>query len=247
MQFPLNPSVGSFTISSHLLFESLAFIIGYRYYLIKRNIVTDHISTENRTWIIIGAAAGAFLFSRLVGLFEEPEKIQSATLQALSNRTVVGGLLGGTWGVELVKWFLKEKQSSGDLFTLPIIFAMIIGRVGCFLAGLTDNTYGIKTTLPWGIDFGDGILRHPTNLYEILFLISLALFLNQLNKKFILNQGATFKIFIILYLLFRLLIDFIKPYSSIFANLSATQVMCCIGLIYYFKNILFPSRLFHHA
>lgn len=29
------------------------------------------------------------------------------------------------------------------------------------------------TTLPWGIDFGDSLLRHPTQLYEIVFLVIL--------------------------------------------------------------------------
>jgi hypothetical protein len=36
--------------------------------------------------------------------------------------------------------------------------------VGCFLTGLSDRTYGTPTPLPWGIDFGDGIPRHPPAL-----------------------------------------------------------------------------------
>ena len=56
----------------------------------------------------------------------------------------------------------------------PLLLGMALGRVGCHLAGLTDGTYGTATTLPWALDLGDGVARHPTNLYEIGFLLLLA-------------------------------------------------------------------------
>ncbi len=50
---------------------------------------------------------------------------------------------------------------------------MCIGRVGCFLTGLSDATCGVRTDLPWGVDYGDGVPRHPAQIYEILFLLAL--------------------------------------------------------------------------
>lgn len=51
---------------------------------------------------------------------------------------------------------------------------MAVGRLGCFFAGLPDYTYGVPTDLPWGVNFGDGVPRHPVQLYEsaamLLFL-----------------------------------------------------------------------------
>ena len=44
--------------------------------------------------------------------------------------------------------------------------ASMVGRWGCFLSGLEDQTHGTPTALPWGHDFGDGMLRHPVQLYE---------------------------------------------------------------------------------
>lgn len=76
-----------------------------------------------------------------------------------STTTVVGGLLGGLVGVELSKKIIGVRTSSGDLFSYPLILGMMIGRVGC-LGGLEDNTYGEATTLPWGMDLGDGVMRH---------------------------------------------------------------------------------------
>ena len=39
----------------------------------------------------------------------------------------------------------------------PIAVGLGLGRVGCFLAGLHDDTVGLPTVLPWGVDFGDGV------------------------------------------------------------------------------------------
>jgi hypothetical protein len=63
--------------------------------------------------------------------------------------------------------------------------------------------------LPWGIDFGDGIARHPTALYESLFVIALGVLLIPVWRRG--PVGHTFKWFTASYLAFRLLVDTIKP------------------------------------
>jgi prolipoprotein diacylglyceryltransferase len=157
----------------HLIFEIAAFAVGYTYFQRLRTGKGDAIAEDKRVWIIIGAAAGALLGSRILGALEDPAKLAwdwRALFVAFNNRTMVGGLLGGLIGVELTKKFIGVRSSSGDLFTYPLILGMMVGRVGCMLAGLEDNTYGVRTDLPWGMDLGDGVRRHPTNLYEILWL-----------------------------------------------------------------------------
>ena len=57
-------------------------------------------------------------------------------------------------------------HSTGAYFAPSLAIGIAIGRIGCFLSGLEDYTYGTPTTLPWGYDFGDGVLRHPVQLYE---------------------------------------------------------------------------------
>jgi phosphatidylglycerol---prolipoprotein diacylglyceryl transferase len=242
LSFPINIQIGSVEIPSHLIFELLAFFLGYRYYSFLRGKQKDAIVDENRVWIIIGAAGGAFLFSRLIGIAEDPKMIAENWLLALGNKTIVGGLIGGLFGVEIIKKFIGEKNSSGDLFTLPLIAAIAIGRIGCFLAGLTDHTYGIETKLPWGIDLGDGIYRHPTNLYEILFLLLLFYVLKNWSSHSTLKSGSLFKCFMVCYFFFRFLIEFIKPNSFEFLYLSPIQWTCLIGLIYYWKVIIFPKQ-----
>lgn len=241
MTFPINFHIGNFEISSHLVFETLSFFIGYRYYSFLRSRQKDLIVDENRIWIIIGAAAGAFIFSRFIGIMENPSLIKENWLLAFGNKSIIGGLLGGLIGVELVKKWIGENLSSGDLFTLPLIVAIGIGRVGCFLAGLSDNTYGVETSLPWGIDLGDGIHRHPTNLYEIGFLVVLYFSLKRMRAEK-LKSGAMFKLFMVSYLSFRFLIEFIKPNEFSFLSLSTIQIACIAGLIYYWKVIIFPKQ-----
>ena len=160
-----------------------------------------------------------------------------------NNKTVVGGFLGGLFGVELTKKIIGEKKSSGDLFVYPMILALIIGRIGCFSMGVHEETYGIETSLPWGMNLGDGLLRHPATIYEIVFLICLWIGLKQIQKKLPLENGALFKLFMIAYLVFRFCLDFIKPSYFLFLGLTTIQLTCLAGLIYYLPFIVQPKKL----
>ena len=75
------------------------------------------------------------------------------------------------------KLALGIRRSTGDLFTYPTILGMIVGRVGCFLGGLADCTFGNVTESWVGIDFGDGMARHPTQLYETTSMVLLVFLL----------------------------------------------------------------------
>lgn len=248
MDFPVEIGFGNFKVTAHLLFEVLAFIIGYRYYLYLRRGSNDVISETNRIWIIIGAAFGAFFFSRLIGSLESPKEwfaAENLLLYFFASKTIVGGLFGGLLGVELVKILIREKESSGDLFTFPLILALMIGRVGCFTMGVHEDTYGIETILPWGINLGDGIFRHPVSLYEIVFLGMLWRLLRSISVNYIYEKGLIFKLFMIAYVLFRFLLDFIKPGFRFSFGLGSIQITCIIVLIYYWKTImklLFKSK-----
>lgn len=48
---------------------------------------------------------------------------------------------------------------------------------------MKDGTCDTATTLLWDINFGDGIYRHPTYLYAILFLATLTLLLWLLERR----------------------------------------------------------------
>jgi phosphatidylglycerol:prolipoprotein diacylglycerol transferase len=245
LHFPVNIPLGKSSIPVHFICETLAYILGYRYYVYLRKHNKDAISTENRLIIFIGAAFGALVGSHLIGVLERPDLLSHFSLIFLmSNKTIVGGMLGGLIGVELTKRKIGVNVSSGDLMVYPLILAMIIGRIGCFLAGLEDGTYGVASNLPWAINFGDGIRRHPTNLYEIIFWIILWLTLEIIERHYKFTDGSKFKVFLSSYLVFRFLDEFIKPDYFFSFGLSVIQLVCIAGILYYYKVFLYPSKLF---
>lgn len=240
MDFPVYVSVGSWQIHPHLFFEFLAYPIAFSL-LLRRKFRQHSITPSQRSSVIVGGMVGALLGSKILVLLQHiylvGENWQLWLLLLVRAKTIVGGLLGGLIGVELTKKLIGVKRSTGDVFVYPLIAGMAIGRIGCFLTGLNDKTYGIATNLPWGVDFGDGIYRHPTQLYEIIFLLALGLFL-QIRSKYRRQEGDLFKFFMAAYLGFRLIIDFLKPDFHLLPELSAIQIACIGGLIYYRRSIL---------
>ena len=193
--------------------------------------------------VLVGLLIGAAIGNKLVFLIERPDVIlamwQGGTL-IFPGQSIVGGLLGGLIGVELAKKLTGQTRSTGDAMVLPIAFGLAIGRIGCFLAGLHDDTYGLPTSLPWGVDFGDGIPRHPTQLYEIAVVLALGLALYRARFA---TPGLAFKLFLSSYLVWRFVIEFLKPVPAAYPlGLSGIQWTCLVALAVYTPFVLSASR-----
>lgn len=229
----------------HQIFEFISYLVGG--YLFRRNLkesgMKQRLEIEQKVYLVFGLLLGALIGSKVLATLTYWQTLQSMPISIwLQGKTIVGGLLGGLIGIEITKKTIGLTQSTGDDFTMPLIIGIAIGRIGCAQAGIEDYTFGNPTTLPWGMNLGDGISRHPTAIYEILFLIILGLILSTLKFDI---SGLKFKIFLSSYLLFRLLIDFLKPPhgdyppikniipASSYYGLSAIQIACIAGLIYY--------------
>lgn len=239
MTIPFEPIFFGIKINVHLIFEYLAFFLGFRYYVWLRRLKNDSISNKNRLSVILGAIVGAFFGSRLIGFLENPLITFSIenTIQLLNTKSIMGGLFGGLIGVEVSKKIINEAQSSGDLFVFPIIIGIIIGRLGCFFSGINEFTYGKETNLFTGLDLGDGLYRHPISLYEILFLFFLFLFLKHIIPRTKHENGLLFKIFMLIYFGFRFCIEFIKPNVFYIFGLSSIQWLCILCWLYYIQTI----------
>jgi phosphatidylglycerol---prolipoprotein diacylglyceryl transferase len=226
----------------HPIFETLGYTVGYAVYRRSRDRNGDFLPDDSRWLIIAAASIGALLGSRLLGLLEEipVSQLTWENLFLPGGKTIVGGLLGGWLAVEIAKRFKQIQSRTGDLFTVPLCIGIAIGRVGCFLAGLADDTFGTPTSRSWGVNFGDGIPRHPTQVYEILFLISLVFALRHYDRSPH-PEGATFRLFLAAYLGWRLLIDFIKP-QPLHYGLNLIQWACLAGLIALTPDIISSIR-----
>jgi phosphatidylglycerol---prolipoprotein diacylglyceryl transferase len=215
----------------HPVFEILAYAAGYALYRRSLNDQGDIFAEEQRWQMIAAAAIGALIGSRTLGLLDQAPAghITWSTIILPGGRTAVGGLLGGWTAMVLCRHQPGLFARTCDQFAIPACLGIAIGRIGCFLAGLADGTEGTPTGLPWGINFGDGIARHPTPIYEILFLAALAGLLHRYRQSPY-REGTVFRLFMTGYLAWRLLIDFIKP-DPLLYGLSVIQWACVVGLL----------------
>lgn len=179
----------------------------------------DFLSTSERWLLLAGSLSGAACGAYALGIFEDPP-----------GKTIVGGLIGATLAVEALKWSLRITRRTGDIYAVPMLIGIAIGRIGCFLTGLPDNTHGNPTSLPWGYDFGDGIPRHPTQLYDIAFCLAYALLLRRPLPN--LREGDRYRLFLNGYLAWRFCIDFLKPAPTYF-HLAPIQWAALLTLTYY--------------
>jgi phosphatidylglycerol:prolipoprotein diacylglycerol transferase len=149
------------------------------------------------------------------------------------GKSILGGLAGAIIGVEIMKHRIGITSSTGLRFAAPLAGAIAVGRLGCFFSGIEDRTYGTPTSLPWGHDFGDGILRHPVQLYEaIAMLLFLAAFVALLCAGIRLATRAGFHFFIGVYAVQRFMWEFVKPYGTILGPFNLFHLIC-LGLLGY--------------
>jgi prolipoprotein diacylglyceryltransferase len=239
LTFPVYLGVGAWSIHPHWVFDALAYFIGFQLYLRMRRRRGDVLSGDARWWMIAAAIAGAAIGSKVLFWFEDPAETLAhwrEPLFLLGGKTVVGALVGGLIAVEIAKRWLGITARTGDLFAVPLAVGIGVGRIGCFLSGLPDRTYGSPSTMPWAVDFGDGIPRHPTQLYETTFLWLLAAFLARTVARPH-REGDVFRLFMVGYLAFRLVIDALKPEVRLALGLSAIQWTALAVVVHYRHDV----------
>jgi phosphatidylglycerol:prolipoprotein diacylglycerol transferase len=170
----------------------------------------------------IGAFCGCMIGAKLPFVLADWDGMASGYAWFADGKTIMCGLVGGYLGVELAKWALEIRTKTGDSFAVPVAAAVAIGRLGCFQAGCC---FGTPTSLPWGVAFplaGDNLPRHPTQLYETAFHALAAVVLFVLWRRQLL-RGQLIKVYIIGYLVYRFVTEFIRPEPQLWIGLSVYQ------------------------
>jgi prolipoprotein diacylglyceryltransferase len=174
--------------------------------------------------LIFGAGVGAVVFGT-VNLW--------LSQQGGFARSIEGGIAGGILAVELYKRAAGIRIRTGARFALPLAVGVAVGRVGCFFAGIDDFTYGTPTTLPWGHDFGDGIFRHPVQLYESTAMAAFALVYAPRalgNDRFVIDNGLYLAVGY--YGVQRFVWEFLKPYGTLIGPFTLFHVLSAALFIY---------------
>ena len=225
--------IGGFEVESYSFFVCLGVIVGSIIYLyLSRRQKSDSASSQ---YILLAAIVGGALGAKLPVLIENYRAIVTNWPDVsllLSGRTIVGGIIA----VELTKRMLNITAKQGNIFVPALSAGFMLGRIGCFLRGCC---FGKPTSLPFGADFGDGVLRHPTQIYESVFFLVWLIISTTNYKKFL--EGRLFQYFILSYFVFRFFVEFLRSEPIFWHGLTLAQI-AAIPVIGYYVYILFKKE-----
>ena len=160
--------------------------------------------------VILGGRLGYVLVYGDGYYLQHPEKILAFNEGGMSfHGGLVGVIIGGIIAAKITKIpFL----TLADMGVVGVPIGLVFGRCANFING---ELWGAPTDLPWGVVFGGaaGMMpRHPSQLYEallegvVLFIVLFALS----RKTPARPRGTFFGTFLLLYGLFRFMIEFIR-------------------------------------
>ncbi|MCP5087078.1 MAG: diacylglyceryl transferase, partial [Rhodobacteraceae bacterium] len=149
---------------NHLFFDILASLssatltyLVFRWRLADAAAKVDSAGAGYAIALVFGAILGGYGFGTLNLWLSDIDQI---------GRSILGALVGSIMAIETYKRARNITGSTGLLFVPAFTTSLVIGRLGCFSEGLQDQTHGIASQTLFAFDFGDGIPRHPVQLYE---------------------------------------------------------------------------------
>jgi prolipoprotein diacylglyceryltransferase len=201
-----------------MLLSLLVFIVARRF--MPRPAELARLPWWKRGLMTLAGFCGGALGGKLPFVFTSTAGPLSWTAWLSDGKTITMALIGAYLGVELAKWALEVTVKTGDGYAIPLALALAVGRLGCFFNGCC---YGVATSLPWGVDFGDAVRRHPTQLYESLFHLAMAGLLMALlhRERF---RYQLLKLYLIAYGIYRFFTEFIRPEPQDWGGMTFYQV-----------------------
>jgi len=225
--FGIMPTI--FGVPTYTIFVGLGIIAGILYYLAG----AEKGRSKSRGAIEIVSAA---LIFGVIGS-KIPLLIEGGDLKTIIfGKSILGGLIGGMLGVMLIKRIMKIKTKMGNIIAPSAALGMSIGRLGCFFNGCC---FGKPAS--WGVDFGDGILRYPTQLFEAAFHLTAFFILHQLKFK-VKKPGILFKYYVLSYFVFRFFIEFIRENPIYYLGLTLYQLICIAGIIFVVSIMIINNK-----
>ncbi len=207
----------------HTLFDVLAWLTAVCTLLVLRRTWFAHNPVDEPkrfgylAAVLIGAGSGAWIFGTLNSWLSG---------HAGFARSVEGALAGAILSIELHKRVNTITARTGAVYALPMALGIAIGRIGCLLSGMDDFTYGIPTKANWGWDFGDGILRHPVQLYETVAMAAFALlYIIKVRRGSSFWKVQGFYLGVGSYGVERFFLEFWKPYAPLAMGLTIFQFL----------------------
>lgn len=183
---PVLFSIGPIKIYAYGLFMALAFLVGsfVVFRRAKEEAFEEGKIFDGIIWTVLFGLLGARIYYLLFN-FESFgfNLLKWFWLTRYAGLCFHGGLLGGILGLF---FFTKREKwdfwQTADIAVFGLSLGQIIGRIGCFFNGCC---WGIRTNLPWGVVFvGLEGRRHPTQIYESIFVLVIFFFLLKLERRY---------------------------------------------------------------
>ncbi len=164
--------------------------------------------------LIIGGRLGYVLFYNPLYYLNNPLEIPATWAGGMSFHG--GCILLFLSGIIFCHIQKLNFWKAADIYIVTIPIGLGLGRLGNFING---ELFGRQSDVPWAMVFpgGGSIARHPSQLYELL-LEGVLLFLilwplrmkpwHKNNKSW--PHGSLFALFLILYGLFRIVVEFFR-------------------------------------
>ena len=176
--FELPTPWGGLVISTFGVMMAIAFLVGSWITAIrmKEEGLDPELATTLLVYVMLGGIFGSKLYFAIDTSLRTGQPFWSLMLArdgitwygGLIMATVIGAIGARIHGVPIKKLM--------DCTAVAGAVGQSLGRVGCFLVG---DDYGRPTDLPWGVSFPQGApptfdTVHPTQLYEICWLLPVA-------------------------------------------------------------------------
>lgn len=245
---PVAFSVFGFKIHWYGLMYVLALLVGFwtaKFFIKKDKLnFSDELIENYFVWVEIGVILGArvgyiliysqnsmFYILRPWEIFNPFINCKFVGISGMSYHGAVIGFILATF-LFCKKYKNINLWSLLDLVAICVPVGYIFGRIGNFL---NQELIGKETNVEWGI-LVNGILRHPSQLYEAFlegFVIFIILFIYRRFKKF---DGELIAIYAILYSLMRFISEIFRapdPQMGIyFLNLQMGQILSILMLFF---------------
>jgi len=196
-----------------------------------------NLSYDTVLTVALVAIPSGVIISRLLHIVDRLDFYSQnpGLLIGFGGLTIYGAILGAALGIWIYSRFSHFQFGYfADLVVPGLILAQVIGRVGCTINGCC---YGIPTSLPWGIVYTQpgsyaplGVAVHPTQIYEMVFLLVVFGVLLWLRGRFQ-PDGSLFLIYLGLYSMWRVGIDFLRDGTPFLFGLHQAQVIGILVLL----------------
>jgi len=200
------------------------------------------INPERTIDLILVAVPLGIIGARLYYVFSNWEFYQGDFMKIIDVRAgglaFHGGIIVGVLvAVLLCKIWLIRPLNLLDLTLPAVALAQSIGRWGNYF---NQEAYGIPTDLPWAINV-DGVMVHPTFLYESIWCMLLFLLLSFIDGRR-LFEGQVFLLYGILYSFERFFVESLRIDSLMIGPFRTAQVVSLVVFVTFIIAYIIRSR-----